>query len=178
MKKLVLIIGLFFAVTSCIVSTATKVVTTAGKVAIGAVKATVNGIDWAITKANGKIDDSRLNGKWKVVGLFKGSFDEFSAQNNHNNYVNCIEGNELYEFKVKKEKFIHYNCGSTVPMEYKYKFSFEKNPETRTKENMITYGPSYFSVLDVTKKTLALEGYFVEENGTKVKSICLLEKVK
>lgn len=178
MKKALFIIVPLFALSSCIVSTATKVVTTAGKVAVGAVKATVNGIDWAITKANGKIDEDRLNGKWKIVGLFKGNFDEFSSKNNPNNYVNCIEGNELYEFKVKKEKFIHYHCGFTTPIEYKYKFSFEKNTETKTKENMITYGPSYFTVLDVTKNTLALEGYFVEEYGNKVKSICLLEKVK
>lgn len=43
---------------------------------------------------------------------------------------------------------------------------------------MISYGPGYFNVINVESKHLALEGYFLNENGTKVRSICLLDKVK
>lgn len=178
MKKLILSIPILILLKSCIVSTATKVVTTAGKVAVGAVKTTVKGINWTIKKANGKINEDRLNGKWKIVGYYKGSFEEFSTQSNPVNYFNCNTGEEIYEFKMSREKFYHYPCGNSEPIKYKLEYSFEKNPESGNKENMITYGPSYFTVIDVTNDNLALEGYFVEEGGRKVKSICLLEKDK
>ena len=178
MKKFLFSIGLVTVLNSCIVGTAAKVVTTAGKVAVGAVKTTVKGINWTLKKANGKINEDRLNGKWKIVGYYKGNFEEFSAQSNPINYFSCTSGDELYEFKMNKEKFFHYTCGNSEPIKYKLEYSFDKNPETGNKENMITYGPSYFTIIDVTNEHLALEGYFVYEDGIKMKSICLLDKIK
>jgi len=179
MKKIFFLILIHFILHSCIVATtATKVVSTAGKLAVGAVKTTVNGVNWTIQKANGKINENSLNGKWKVIGFYKGSFNEFSVQNNPTNYYTCDVGIEIFEFRMNREKFYHYPCGIHDPLQYKLKYSFEKNPETGDKENMITYGPSYFTIIDVTSDHLVLEGYFVNENGRMVKSIGLLDKVK
>lgn len=178
MKKILLSILAVSVLHSCVVSTAAKAVTTAGKVAVGAVKTTVKGISWTVKKANGKINEDRLTGKWKVTGIYKGSFEAFSKQENPTNAFNCTSGEEVYEFKMNREKFSHYPCGSPEPIKYKLEYAFEKNPETGERENMVTYGPSYFTIIDVSAKNLALEGYFLEENGSKVKSICLLEKVK
>ncbi len=178
MRKLILAICICSLLTSCIVSTAAKVVKTAGKVAVGTVKTAAKGAGWAYQKANGKINENRLNGKWKVVALYKGTFDEFSVNENPVNLLNCSNGNEIYEFKMKKEKLFHYDCGSSDAVKYKLKYSFEKNSETRSHENMITYGPGYFTVINVTNDNLVLEGYFVEDSGSKVKSICLLEQTK
>lgn len=177
MKKIFLSLCIFTIFNSCIVSTAVSALSTVGKVAVGAVKTTVKGISWSIKKANGKINEDRLNGKWKIVGYYKGNFEEFSAQVNPVNYFSCTSGDEFYEFKMNREKFFHYTCGTSEPIKYKLKYSFEKNPETGNKENMITYGPSYFTIIDVTNEHLALEGYFVQENGIEVKSICLLDKM-
>lgn len=178
MKKILLSLLICTVLNSCIVATATKVVTTAGKVAVGAVTSTVKGISWSIKKANGKINEDRLNGKWKIVGYYKGSFEEFSAQKEPVNYFTCLDGMEIYEFKMSKEKFYLYPCGSTESIKYKLEYSFQRNPESGNKENMITYGPSYFTIIDVTSDHLALEGYFINENGRKVKSICVLDKIK
>lgn len=179
MKKIFFLILINFIFHSCIVATtATKVVSTAGKLAVGAVKTTVNGVNWTIQKANGKINENSLNGKWKVIGFYKGSFNEFSVQNNPINFFTCDMGIEIFDFKMKKEKFYHYPCGTDDPLQYKLKYSFEKNPETGDKENMITYGPSYFTIIDVDNQHLTLEGYFINIEGSKVKSIALFEKVK
>jgi len=177
MKNIVLSIFLFSVLSSCVVSTAAKVVKTAGKVAVGTVKTTAKGIGWSVKKAQGKINEKRLDGKWKVVGQYIGNFEVFAAESASVNQFHC-DGNEVYEFKMNKEKLFHYDCGNTEPQKYKIKYSFEKNNETKEHENMITYGPSYFTVIDVSGDKLALEGYFVEVNGSKVKSICLLEKTK
>ena len=178
MKKIILSVFAFSILTSCVVSTAAKVVKTAGKVAIGTVKTTVKGIGWTVEKANGKINENRLDGKWKVTRQYKGNFEEFAAQSEPENYFTCDAGNEIYEFKMKKEKMFHYECGSSNAQKYKIKYSFEKNSETKEHENIVTFGPSYFTIINVTGDKLALEGYFVGENGNKVKSICLLEKTK
>lgn len=178
MKKVFLSVALLGILSSCVVSTAAKVVKTAGKVAVGTVKTAVKGVGWTINKANGKISEDRLNGKWQVVGIYEGNFEEFAAQAEPQNLFECTSGSEIYQFKVKKEQFIFTSCASANPQKYKYKYSFEKDPSSGNRENMITYGPSYFTVVDVTSKNLALEGYFLNQNGTNVKSICILNKVK
>ncbi len=182
MKNLILSVVVSVLLSSCIATTVAKVavgtVKTAGKVAVGTVKTAAKGIGWTINKANGKINETRLDGKWKVTGLYKGNFSEFASQSNPVNQFSCDYGDDIYEFKIKKEKFYRSECGNTESQKYKIKYSFDKNPETKEHENMFTYGPSYFTVIDVTGSNLALEGYFIEENGTKVKSICLLEKTK
>ena len=177
MKKLITSVLICSVLSSCIVSTAAKVVKTAGKVAVGTVKVAAKGTGWVIQKANGKINEDRLNGKWKVVGFYKGTFDEYSASENPANLFSCATGDEVYEFKMNKEKMWHYNCGSSDAEKFKIKYSFEKNDETKERENMVTYGPGYFTIINVTGDRLVLEGYFAEEGGNKIKSICTLEKL-
>ncbi len=179
MKKVILSVSFIFLLQSCIVSTAAKVVKTAGKVAVGAVKTTVHTIDWTVKKANGKINEDRLDGQWKVVGLYKGSFNEFESQENPANlYEGCSSGEEIYEFKAKRNKFTQYSCGDSDPATFKYTYSWEKDPLTGEKENMISYGPGYFNIINVDNKHLVLEGYFLNESGSKVRSICFLDKTK
>ena len=178
MKKLIASVLLCSVLSSCIVSTAAKVVKTTAKVAVGTVKVAAKGTGWVIQKANGKINEDRLNGKWKVVGFYRGTFDEFSATENPENLFTCTSGDEIYEFKMNKEKMWHYDCGSSDGQKFKIKYSFEKNDETKSKENMVTYGPGYFTIINVTGDTLVLEGYFAQDNGNKIKSICTLEKTR
>lgn len=179
MRKIIVLISVFCLLQSCVVSTAAKVVKTAGKVAVGAVKTTVNTIDWTVKKANGKINEDRLDGKWEVVGLFKGSYQDFERTTDPINiYESCGDGIELYEFNSKRSKFIQYSCGNVEPSSFKYKYSWAKDPLTGEKENMISYGPGYFNVINVDRQHLVLEGYFLEENATKVRSIALLDKTK
>lgn len=178
MKKTILSLALLSLLTSCVVSTAAKVVKTAGKVAVGTVKTAVKGVGWTINKASGKIDEDRLNGTWKVTGIYEGTFEQFAAKSEPENLFDCAAGEETYQFKVKKGQFLFTACGSADAEKFKYKYSFEKDHTTGDRENMITYGPSYFNIIDVTGKNLALEGYFLNQNGTKVRSICTLEKVK
>lgn len=71
MKKIVFIISAAFLLNSCVVSTAAKVVKGAVNVSYKAVKGTVNGISWAVSKAKGKIDEDRIDGTWKVVGVYQ-----------------------------------------------------------------------------------------------------------
>ena len=104
MKKLIASVLLCSVLSSCIVSTAAKVVKTTAKVAVGTVKVAAKGTGWVIQKANGKINEDRLNGKWKVVGFYRGTFDEFSATENPENLFTCTSGDEIYEFKMNKEK--------------------------------------------------------------------------
>jgi len=179
MKKLLLAVVVAVLMQSCVVSTAAKVVKTAGKVAVGAVKTTVHTIDWTVKKANGKINEDRLDGKWKVAALYKGSFEDYeNSKNPENLYQGCSEGQEVYEFKAKKSKFTQYSCGVADPSTFKYTYSWEKDPTTGEKENMVSYGPGYFNVINADSKHLVLEGYFLDEGGTKVRSTCFLEKIK
>lgn len=179
MKNILSALAFCVLLQSCIVSTAAKVVKTAGKVAVGTVKGAVNVIDWSVKKANGKINEDRLDGKWKVVGLYKGSFAEYENQQSPANlYQGCNAGDEVYEFDTSKSKFTQYSCGVADPATYKYVYSWEKDPTTGEKENMISYGPGYFNVINVESKHLALEGFFLGENGTKVRSIAILDKTK
>ena len=78
MKKIVLLASALFILHSCVVRTATKVVSGAVNLGYKAVKGTVNGISWAVSKAKGKIDEDRIDGTWKIVGVYKGSFEDFS----------------------------------------------------------------------------------------------------
>ena len=76
--KIGIVLLLAFFLTSCVVAAAAKVVTTAAKIGISAVKGTVKGVSWAVKKAEGKIDEDRLNGTWKVVGVYNGTYEQFS----------------------------------------------------------------------------------------------------
>ena len=79
MKKIVFIISAAFLLNSCVVSTAAKGGKRGGKCKLqSSRKGTVNGISWAVSKAKGKIDEDRIDGTWKVVGVYRGSFEDFT----------------------------------------------------------------------------------------------------
>jgi len=177
MKKVLIILCGALILESCVVSTAASVVKGAGKLAYKTVKGTVKGIAWTVSKAKGKIDEDRLDGKWKIVGIYNGSFTEFEkAENPETSFdSNCAEGFEQIEFKAKRSKFKPVHCSSEKEDWTKYDFKFGKNPANGERENYIEYNSrNYISVIDVTAKNLTLEGNLMM-SGTQV---YLLEKVR
>ncbi|MHA6728341.1 hypothetical protein ACX3PU_09805 [Chryseobacterium sp. A301] len=179
--KTVLVLVLCFTLTSCIVSTAVGVVKTAAKVGYKVVKGTVNGVSWAVKKAQGKIDEDRLDGKWKIVGLYNGSYDTFASDENPDNtYKNsCIGSEEIFEFKTKRSKFKPAHCKSQDEEWVSYKYKYGKNPQSSEKENYIEYNSrNYISVIDVTNKTLVLEGTLNLGDSFGGKQLIMLEKTK
>ena len=82
MRKFIVLISAAVLLQSCVVSTAAKVVKGVATVGYKAVKGTVKGISWTVSKAKGKIDEDRLDGTWKVVGIYKGPFNDYESQQN------------------------------------------------------------------------------------------------
>lgn len=180
-NKIAILILMSFVLSSCLVTTATKVVTTAAKIGYSAVKGTVKGISWAVKKAEGKIDEDRINGTWKVVGVYNGSYEQFSQDSDPaNNFKSeCTEGFEVIEFKSKRGKFQPVHCQSVDEDWVKYKFNFGKNPATKNKENYLKYNSSnYISIIDVTSKTMVLEGNLMQNYAMTGGKLYLFEKVK
>lgn len=181
MKKGLVLITSLFLLQSCVVSTAAKVVKGATKVAYKTVKGTVNGISWAVKKAEGKINEDRLDGTWKIVGVYHGTFDDFQKDSNPATSFesDCGEAFDQLVFKTNKSKFKQAYCSSEDQDWTKYKLKFGKNPLTRDKENYIEYGNnSYISVIDVSNKTLVLEGNVIPKLYFSGAKLYLLEKVK
>ncbi|WP_417431659.1 hypothetical protein [Halpernia sp.] len=170
-----------FSLSSCIVSTAAKVVTTTAKLGYSAVKGTVKGVSWAVQKADGKIDEDRIDGTWKVVGVYNGTYEQFSQDNNPENQFknNCSDGFEVIEFKSKREKFRPVHCSSEDEDLVKYDFKFGKNPQSNNKENYLKYNSNnYISIIDVTSKTMVLEGNLMQNYVFSGGKLYLFEKVK
>ncbi|SHG54569.1 hypothetical protein SAMN05421866_0783 [Chryseobacterium oranimense] len=181
MKKTIFLLSAVLVLNSCVVRTATKVVTGVAKVGYKAVKGTVNGISWAVSKAKGKIDEDRVDGTWKVVGVYKGSFEEFSNdQNPESSFTSdCADGYDQIVFKAKKSKFKPVHCSSGDEDWVKYSMEFGKNPATKEKENYIEYNSNnYISVIDVNNKTMVLEGNLMPKLAFSGAKLYLLEKVK
>lgn len=181
MKKGIVLITSLFVLQSCVVSTAAKVVKGATKVAYKTVKGTVNGISWAVKKAEGKISEDRLDGTWKIVGVYHGSFDDFQKDSNPSTSfeTECSEGFDQLIFKSNKSKFKPAHCSSEDEHWVKYKLKFGKNPLTRDKENYIEFGnDSYISVIDASSKTLVLEGNVISKLYFSGAKLFMLEKVK
>jgi len=170
MKKILFIISAAFLLNSCVVSTAAKVVKGAVNVSYKAVKGTVNGISWAVSKAKGKIDEDRIDGTWKVVGVYRGSFEDFTKdQNPESNFTSECTNDSFDQiiFNARKSKW------------QKYSMEFGKNPITKEKENYIEYNSNnYISVIDVNNKTMVLEGNLMPKLGFSGAKLYLLEKVK
>lgn len=181
MKKIILLASVVFVLHSCVVRTATKVVSGAVSLSYKAVKGTVNGISWAVSKAKGKIDEDRVDGTWKVVGVYRGSFEDFSKdQNPDGSFTSeCTEGFDQIVFKAKKSKFKPVHCSTQDEDWVKYSMEFGKNPSTKEKENYIEYNSNnYISVIDVNNKTMVLEGNLMPKLGFSGAKLYLLEKVK
>ncbi len=171
MKKIVFIISVAFLLNSCVVSTAAK-----------AVKGTVNGISWAVSKAKGKIDEDRIDGTWKVVGVYRGSFEDFTKdQNPESNFTSECTNDSFDQiiFNSRKSKFKPVHCSSDKEEWQKYAMEFGKNPITKEKENYIEYNSNnYISVIDVNNKTMVLEGNLMPKLAFSGAKLYLLEKVK
>lgn len=181
MKKIILAAAVVFTLQSCIVSTATKAVKGVAKVGYKAVKGTVKGVSWAVSKANGKIDKDRIDGTWKVVGVYNGSFENFSNDPNSDSSYNsdCTEGFDQIIFNSKKSKFKPVHCSTEKEDWQKYDFEFGKNPLTKEKENYIEYNSNnYISLIDVNSKTMILEGNLMPKLAFSGGKLYLLEKVK
>ncbi|MDQ0477650.1 hypothetical protein [Chryseobacterium sp. MDT2-18] len=180
-NKIGLLLLLSFVLTSCVVSTAAKIVTTTAKIGYSAVKGTVKGISWAVQKAEGKIDEDRLNGTWKVVGVYNGTYERFAQDSDPtNNFKSeCTEGFEVIEFKSNKEKFQPVHCQTEKEDWVKYKFKFGKNPQTKNKENYLKYNSgNYISIINVTSKTMVLEGNLMQRYAFTGGKLFLFEKVR
>jgi len=179
--KIILILSLSFSLTSCIVSTAAKVVKTTAKIGYSAVKGTVNGVSWAVQKAEGKIDEDRIDGTWKVIGVYNGTYEQFSQdQNPANNFKSdCAAGMEVIEFKSNRGKFKPVHCDPGEEEWVKYQFKFGKNPSTGEKENYLKYNSAnYISIIDVTSKTMVLEGNLMQRYAFSGGKLYLFAKVK
>lgn len=175
------LILLSFILTSCIVSAAAKVVKTTAKIGYSVVKGTVKGISWTVKKANGKIDEDRIDGVWKVVGVYNGTYEQFAKDANpENNFKSsCEMGSDVIEFKSKREKFQPVHCDSQDEEWVKYSYKFGKNPLTSEKENYLKYNSNnYISIIDVTNKTMVLEGNLMQSYAFSGGKLYLFEKVK
>lgn len=180
-NKIVILMLMSVLLTSCVVSTVAKVVTTTAKIGISAVKGTVKGVSWAVKKAEGKIDDDRLDGIWKVVGVYNGTYEQFTQDGDPaNNFKSeCGDTFEVIEFKSNKGKFQPIHCQTEKEDWVKYKFEFGKNPLTKNKENYLKYNSSnYISIIDVTSKTMVLEGNLMQSYAFSGGKLYLFEKVK
>ena len=181
LNKIVLLLLMSFILSSCLVTTAAKIVSTTAKIGYSVVKGTVKGVSWAVRKAEGKIDEDRLNGTWKVVGVYNGTFEQFSQDSDpDNNYKSeCAEGFEVIEFKSKRGKFQPIHCQNEKEDWVKYKYDFGKNPSTKNKENYLKYNSNnYISIIDVTSKTMVLEGNLMQSYAFSGGKLYLFEKVK
>jgi hypothetical protein len=179
--KFGILVVLSFFLSSCIVSTATKIVTTTAKIGYSAIKGTVKGVSWAVQKADGKINEDRIDGTWKVVGVYNGTYEQFSQDANpENNYKNeCVSGFEVIEFKSNREKFRPIHCDSDDEDWVKYKYDFGKNPQTHNKENYLKYNSNnYISIINATNKTMVLEGNLMQKYAFSGGKLYLFEKVK
>ncbi len=141
----------------------------------------MNGISWAVSKAKGKIDEDRLDGTWKVVGVYRGSFEDFSKdQNPESTFTSeCTDSYDQIIFKAKNQNSSLYIAGSEKEDWVKYSMEFGKNPATKEKENYIEYNSNnYISVIDVNNKTMVLEGNLMPKLAFSGAKLYLLEKVK
>lgn len=177
MKKMIVSACAIVILQSCIVSTAAKAVKGVATVGYKAVK----GVGWAVSKAKGKIDEDRIDGTWKVVGVYKDSFEAFSNDQAPDSSFNseCVEGFDQIIFNSKKSKFKPVHCNTEKEDWQKYDFEFGKNPLTKEKENYIEYNSSnYISVIDINSKTMVLEGNLMPKLAFSGAKLYLLEKVK
>lgn len=180
-SKILLLLFAAVMLTSCIVSTAAKIVKTTAKVGIGLVKGTVKGVAWTVKKAEGKINEDRIDGSWKVVGVYNGTYEQFAQdQDPDNNFATeCATGTDVIEFKSNRSKFKPVHCDATEEEWIKYKYDFGKNPQTKEKENYLKYNSSnYISIIDVTNNTMVLEGNLIQRYAFSGGKLYLFEKVK
>jgi len=181
MKKIIVSICVIGLLQSCIVSTATKVVTGVAKLGYKTVKGTVKGVSWAVSKAKGKIDEDRIDGTWKIVGVYKGDFEAFTNDANPESSFEseCVEGFDQIIFNSKRSKYKPVHCNTEKVSWEKYDFKFGKNPLNKEKENYLKINSSnYISIIDINNKTMILEGALMPKQAFSGGKLYLLEKIK
>ncbi|MFA5619774.1 MAG: hypothetical protein WDA08_05655 [Weeksellaceae bacterium] len=179
MKKYLLIGSMLFLLSSCVVSAVGKVASTAVKATVGIVKGTVKGVSWAVSKAEGEISEKRIDGTWKVVGVYNGTYEEFIKDGDADNQFENHCGNEDVEitFKTNRSRFQPFHCSNEKEDWVKYKFKFGKNPQTKEKENHLRYGNNQtISIIDVTSKTMVIESEQTFGNSFPKRRMYLLEQ--
>jgi len=179
MKKYIVILSGFFILQSCVVNTVAKTVKTVAKVGVGVVKGTVKGIGWAVGKAKGKISEDKIDGNWKLVGIYKGNYESFARDENPTVIYtsDCDEQFNIMNFKSKREKFQTIHCKNEKVDWINYSFEYGKNPLTKEKENYIQYNKQYISVIDITNKTMVLEGNLLNNSTYYGTNLFLFEKL-
>jgi len=181
MKTLIFAICAALLLQSCVVSTAAKAVKGVAKLGYTTVKGTVNAASWSVSKAAGKIDEDRVDGTWKVVGVYKGSYEQFQQDQNRESTFEseCGDAYDQIVFNSNKSKFKPVHCSGQDEDWITYDFEFGKNPITKEKENYIEYNSNnYISVIDVNNKTMVLEGNLMPKLSFSGARLYLLEKVK
>lgn len=181
MRKIIVSVCTVIVLQSCIVSTAASAVKGVAKLSYKAVKGTVKGVSWAVSKANGKIDKDRIDGTWKIVGVYKGSFEQFSQDANpESSYESdCVDGYDQIEFNTKRSKYKPVHCSTEKESWEKYDFEFGKNPLTKEKENYLEFNSSnYITIIDVNSKTMILEGSLMPKQAFSGVKLYLLEQIK
>ena len=178
MKKFIIILAAGFCLQSCVVNTAAKAVTAVAKAGYGVVKGTVKGISWTVNKAKGKIDEDRLDGDWKLVGIYDGPLAEYEREKNPNTSfeATCANENTLLSFKTKKSKLKQLYCAKEKVDFEKYKFQFGRNSATGDKENYITFANKNLTIVDVSNKNLVLEGVGFYDLTKSNRQVYLFEK--
>ncbi len=181
MRKIIVSICIVGLLQSCIVSTAASAVKGVAKLSYKAVKGTVKSVSWAVSKAKGKIDEDRIDGTWKIVGIYKGSFETFTNDPAPESSFNseCVDGFDQIIFNSKRSKYKPVHCNTEKESWEKYDFEFGKNPLTKEKENYLEFNSSnYISIIDINNKTMILEGSLMPKQAFSGGKLYLLEKIK
>jgi len=181
MKKIILLFIASFLLNSCVVSTAAKVVKATTKVAYKGVKGTVKGVSWVVKKAKGKINEDRMDGTWKLVGIYNGSYENFQKDEAPDNSFSseCGEDFESIVFNTKRHRFQPIHCNKEKEEWVDYDYEFGKNPITKEKENYFKYGANnYVTLVNISGNTMVLEGSLVPAYSFSGAKVYLFEKAR
>lgn len=146
------------------------------------VGAVISGTDALYNRSKGKINEKKLAGKWQKIFVYKGSFQQFAMGKPSefiNQYKNTCVKDQLdgVEFNPSTATLFQYECGNVIDTK-QYVYAFEKDAETGMYDNFIKIGlDDYFKVMQVSDKSLVLEGYFHTDGDTRSKAVWILNKI-
>lgn len=177
-RLFVYLFAVVFILQSCVVTTTAKVVGAAANIGYKTVKGTVKGIGRAVDKAKGKIDPENLDGNWKIVGSYDGSYEEFLTDGEDKGIIeNSLCAQTEIEFNAKRKKFKQAHCAGEDEDWIDYKLKYGKNPISKERENFIQYnGSNVITVINANRKTLILEGNLMLGRGSNGNKLYFLEK--
>ncbi len=177
MKKMFVMAASLFILNSCGVQSMTKFAEKSTNVFMKGVDATLGGMEWVYNKANGKISEDKIDGKWKIIALYDGDYKTLRQTKNPTNILKT-ECDQFAVFDTKNKKFQQINCKSEGNPE-NYTLSFENIDGTMDYDNVFHFGnDESFNIINANGKNMTLEGYFVFDIDTHTTGVYLLEKVK